>query len=1300
MKCHSVVYLALAGMLIIGVKTAAADIRLGNDKLSSERRIVADRGADSLSRRGMSRNISFGSSQTPNIHSCWSNKKSDCPFASEMPNERPTGPERRPGAALLQGGETFQDAHIISSLPFADTGNTVGYRDDYSGGCGYNDGAPDVVYTFSPGRDLLLSIHLCNTYPIWDSRVYVYENSESYEIACDDNSCNILMSGLEALPLTTGNTYYIVVDGTGGRYESGHYIIEIFEFIECVASPPPGSYPEGEPDCGPDYIDTYNGGCNSIPPVFQDVNIGDIIFGSSGTYVYGGEEYRDTDWYRIQIDSRSLLTWSVIAEFHPLIFIMDTGSENCQDWQELEMRSSVSCDSISVTALVEPGVYWLWVGPLEFSGWSCPRHYVASIATAPFTLTPDVQVNLPEQLPFADSFQTTCGRGNDLHRTCLGGYDEGEEIVYQLDISSQVLLDISMDPLGTQWTGMLIDNSFPPSPSSCIADAGDGSGNPYGFESLLLQAGTYYIMIDSWPEPYCISEFNLTIQAAPPLQPGDWCDDPFPIDQIPFSDSGNSCQFTDQCALESPDSRDIIYQLNIPQQRNLVMSLCASSYDTKLAVYRDMCCSGPSTEFLYDDEGCGSQSEVRGILDPGGYYIVVDGFMGACGEYRLDIYDAPVCEVVPPPSAINEGEESCGPGYFDNYNGGCNSLPPVFQMLEPGDVIFGTSGTFESSGIQVRDTDWYRIQIDEMGIIKWRAVADFPVSICLIDAGSEDCSDFEVMSMANGLPCDTAEVSAEVEGGVYWLWIAPTSYTAWPCPRYYVAFADCQLGSPILEVTPFAIEGSAQTGGYDDEILTIDNIGGGILDFQIVVDQEQLPIPARSMGPVKGKNGKATSRAGINAGATMPMQGGDDISTATPIASIPYFDEGTTVAYLNDYQGPCGIDNGAPDVVYAYNPPREETLSVSLCSTPYEWDSRLYIFENVGSNPVACDDDGCGNSLSEISGLVVRPGNTYYIVVDGYDNAEGDYSLSIIYASICTVEIPPNSTLEGEPDCGPGYQDHYNGGCYSVPPVFSSIEFGQWLCGRTGTFDDVWVDNDWYSFTLTSFSNINCKLVADIPVMMTLFDVGSGNCQDYQIIQSANAEACDTARVGAILQPGNYWLLIRPTFWSGYPCPKDYCLLIDTQTPWLSVDMNEGELAGDDPPLPITVHMDAANLLEGSYSGSLTIYSNDHNTPELTVPVEFDVVEGCHYIPGDINGNGYANGIDVTYGVTYFKGGNLPPVDCVPPCIGVPDPFFAAGDVNGNCQFNGIDITYFVAYLKGLQPMIQWCEDCPPIQGR
>jgi hypothetical protein len=61
-------------------------------------------------------------------------------------------------------------------------------------------------------------------------------------------------------------------------------------------------------------------------------------------------------------------------------------------------------------------------------------------------------------------------------------------------------------------------------------------------------------------------------------------------------------------------------------------------------------------------------------------------------------------------------------------------------------------------------------------------------------------------------------------------------------------------------------------------------------------------------------------------------------------------------------------------------------------------------------------------------------------------------------------------------------------------------------------------------------------------------------------------------------------------------------------------------------------------------------------------------------LPGDANGDGAVNGMDVTYLVEYFKGSGAPP-----------DPLWK-GDANGNCRVDGIDIIYIVNFFKGRGP--------------
>jgi hypothetical protein len=86
---------------------------------------------------------------------------------------------------------------------------------------------------------------------------------------------------------------------------------------------------------------------------------------------------------------------------------------------------------------------------------------------------------------------------------------------------------------------------------------------------------------------------------------------------------------------------------------------------------------------------------------------------------------------------------------------------------------------------------------------------------------------------------------------------------------------------------------------------------------------------------------------------------------------------------------------------------------------------------------------------------------------------------------------------------------------------------------------------------------------------------------------------------------------------------------------------------------------------------------------------------GCDYVVGDVNGSDNYNGLDITYGVNFFKYGTPEPQcdpDC-PPCAG----WHYCGDVNASCNYNGLDITYGVNYFKYGVPGPVPCDDCPPI---
>ncbi|MDD5064570.1 MAG: hypothetical protein PHQ35_07435 [Phycisphaerae bacterium] len=134
-----------------------------------------------------------------------------------------------PQTGWSQGGDTCATAVAIASLPYSDTGDTTGQTDDYHEICPYSDngGAPDVVYSYTPASNVVISIDLCNS--SYDTRLFVYEGTcgapdSGEQIACSDDDCGNdgYKSELPYVSLTAGNTYYIVVDGYGdyaGEYE-------------------------------------------------------------------------------------------------------------------------------------------------------------------------------------------------------------------------------------------------------------------------------------------------------------------------------------------------------------------------------------------------------------------------------------------------------------------------------------------------------------------------------------------------------------------------------------------------------------------------------------------------------------------------------------------------------------------------------------------------------------------------------------------------------------------------------------------------------------------------------------------------------------------------------------------------------------------------------------------------------------------------------------------------------------------------------------------------------------------------
>lgn len=307
-------------------------------------------------------------------------------FADRQPNFGNVAPKKNtlPKPSVVTpprtqvGGETFATAVDIVSVPFSDAGNTCGFADDVYPSCAFLgiSTAPDAVYKFTPTADVCVNVNLCNSG--YDTAIHVYDSAFNM-IDCNDDFCG-LQSAVENVALTGGSTYYFVVDG----YDTscGDYVIDITACpAPCSSACPPGAIAEGEPECGPEYVDVTNGGCNSSPPVFTDLEcneLGVTVCGTYGTYPFQGNDYRDTDWYRFTIDTVKNVTYCVCGSQASLIAIVNE-DPTCASIVTQCVETGAAGQEVCCTATLAPGTYWLFVATDDFFGVPCGSPYVLNL---------------------------------------------------------------------------------------------------------------------------------------------------------------------------------------------------------------------------------------------------------------------------------------------------------------------------------------------------------------------------------------------------------------------------------------------------------------------------------------------------------------------------------------------------------------------------------------------------------------------------------------------------------------------------------------------------------------------------------------------------------------------------------------------------------------------------------------------------------------------------------------------------------------------------------------------------------
>ena len=125
----------------------------------------------------------------------------------------------------------------------------------------------------------------------------------------------------------------------------------------------------------------------------------------------------------------------------------------------------------------------------------------------------------------------------------------------------------------------------------------------------------------------------------------------FDITELPFTASGTNSGAEDNWAVSggATQGADVAYSIVLTEPTTLVVTLCSENtdYDTKLEIFTaDSYCEETTTDYYNDDDATCTFSSLQSSLNQdislpeGQYYIVVDGYNGAVGNYTINVFES------------------------------------------------------------------------------------------------------------------------------------------------------------------------------------------------------------------------------------------------------------------------------------------------------------------------------------------------------------------------------------------------------------------------------------------------------------------------------------------------------------------------------------------------------------------------------------------------------------------------------------------------------------------------------------
>ncbi len=318
-------------------------------------------------------------------------------------------------------------------------------------------------------------------------------------------------------------------------------------------------------------------------------------------------------------------------------------------------------------------------------------------------------------IPFAQANLTTCGKGNDYQNYCgESRYMDGEDYLFSYTPSVSGCVNITLSNTLT-YCAVFVFNGCPSTAgTTCVAqNTNNGNGNPSVGDVALSAGTTYYIMVDTWPDPTC-SKFDISIINCPD---GMSCNRPKTIPSLPFSETNTTCgagadygQLVGTAyAVCGPsfneDGADFTYAYTPTRNQCLNISLSgipAHKEDMSVVVTQG-CPTASSSKCLALSEGSGTAGPPNitdlYVLAGSTIYITIDAddYYFSCTPFTLTIdtcaLSLPQCGSSPMASDVCSGATA-----ICDFTGYCGTTSSAYTADQPSNINSVFCGSIENNG--------------------------------------------------------------------------------------------------------------------------------------------------------------------------------------------------------------------------------------------------------------------------------------------------------------------------------------------------------------------------------------------------------------------------------------------------------------------------------------------------------------------------------------------------------------------------------------------------------------------------